>query len=154
MRIRNANVLRNKIEIVLRNDGTNQIVKAFLSGMIDIIDELPENDVVPLEDHEALSRRFRHLMSSEYIASFDAVDHSGKYKRDISEAGKHAGRDCYRVWNAVRKYDDGKIVLQCPACGFEWLETYIGERTVRKCPCCGLNMDGGGDRMRGGVSDG
>lgn len=40
--------------------------------------------VVSMEEHERLLARFRHLMESPYIRSFDQVDiKTGGYKRDI-----------------------------------------------------------------------
>lgn len=39
------------------------------------------------EEHEALLKRFRHLLESDFIRSFDEYDlKTGTYKRDISEA--------------------------------------------------------------------
>lgn len=46
---------------------------------------------VPREEHELLLKRFRHLLESDFIRSFDAYDpKTGTYKRDISEADRVA----------------------------------------------------------------
>lgn len=46
-------------------------------------------DAVPREEHESLLKRFRHLLESDYIRSFDEVKlGTSEYKRDIREAGR------------------------------------------------------------------
>lgn len=46
-------------------------------------------DAVPREEYESLLKRFRHLLESDYIRSFDEVKlGTGEYKRDIREAGR------------------------------------------------------------------
>lgn len=36
--------------------------------------------------YDELLKRFRHLLESEFISSFDEVDADGNYRRDISNA--------------------------------------------------------------------
>lgn len=44
-------------------------------------------DVVPRDEYDALLKRFRHLLESDFIRSFDEYDpRTGTYKRDIVEA--------------------------------------------------------------------
>lgn len=53
----------------------------------DAVQEAPTVDAVPREEHESLLKRFRHLLESDFIRSFDEYDpKTGTYKRDISEA--------------------------------------------------------------------
>lgn len=53
----------------------------------DVIQNAPTVDAVPREEHESLLKRFRHLLESDFIRSFDEYDpKTGTYKRDISEA--------------------------------------------------------------------
>jgi hypothetical protein len=52
-----------------------------------VIQNAPTVDAVPREEHESLLKRFRHLLESDFIRSFDEYDpKTGTYKRDISEA--------------------------------------------------------------------
>lgn len=64
-------------------------------------------DAVPREEYESLLKRFRHLLESDYIRSFDEVVpiSGGKYKRDIREADLENQRahwlvncTCSRCW--------------------------------------------------------
>lgn len=49
----------------------------------------PTIDAVPRDEYELLSKRFRHLLESDFIRSFDEYDPTAHaYKRDISEADK------------------------------------------------------------------
>ena len=46
-------------------------------------------DTVPRDEYEWLLKRFRHLLESDYIRGFDAVNrNTGEYKRDIREADR------------------------------------------------------------------
>lgn len=97
--------------------------------------------VVSLEEHEKLHGRFRHLLKSPYIRSFDQVDiKTGEYKRDIRLA---IGPD-------EKLMEDG--LDKCPFCGGEAeIITKKGiagdngdfalENTVI-CKRCGVNMSG------------
>lgn len=38
--------------------------------------------------YDELLKRFRHLLESEFISSFDEVDANGNYRRDISNADR------------------------------------------------------------------
>lgn len=57
----------------------------------DVIQNAPTVDAVPREEHDALLKRFRHLLESDFIRSFDEYDpKTGTWKRDISEADRVA----------------------------------------------------------------
>lgn len=77
-----------RIEIPgLLDNRTIGIFEGTVKAVRQAINMLPSVDAVPREQHEALLRRFQHLLESDYIRSFDEVDpRTGTYKRDISEA--------------------------------------------------------------------
>jgi hypothetical protein len=71
-------------------------IKAWVLDALDLrtisqlIDSAPAAETVSREEYDALLKRFRHLMESEYIASFDKVNRrTGAYLRDIHEADFH-----------------------------------------------------------------
>lgn len=60
--------------------------------------DFPTVEAVPREEFDCLLRRFRHLLESDYIRSFDEVDHrTGEYKRDIREANEQMTINDYQV---------------------------------------------------------
>lgn len=66
-------------------------------------------DAVPREEHESLLKRFRHLLESDYIRSFDEVKHgTGEYKRDIREAD----------------LENQRAHVFCPFCGADMREVH------------------------------
>lgn len=136
MRIKDANYLQKQFKKFPHSKGS-----AF-GLIIDVIDKMPEIEVVPLEEYEALERRFRHLVSNEYIASFDAVDHSGKYKRDISEAGKFPVSGQRERWLHVGR-TAGRSFFRCSGCACV-VFTKENEPEFPQCPECFALMDGGG----------
>lgn len=65
----------------------NRLLEEVIGVLNDVIQKAPTVDAVPREEHELLLKRFRHLLESDFIRSFDAHDSkTGTYKRDISEA--------------------------------------------------------------------
>lgn len=94
-------------DLIRRQDAQKAIVDTHLdtagyAGMA--IARIPAADAVPRDEHEALLRRFRHLLQSDFIRSFDEVDpKTGTYKRDISEADK-AEPVRHGKWEHVKKH--------------------------------------------------
>lgn len=92
-------------------------------------------DAVPREEFESLLKRFRHLLESDYIRSFDEVEcGTGKYKRDIEEADRE--NRCGRWINESLGYRN------CSECGCEHpiqdaKGYYIDDNY---CPECGAKM--------------
>lgn len=93
----------------------------------------PDVDAVPRAEYEGLLKRFRHLLESDFIASFAEVEpFTGKYKRDIAEADK------------VQPVRHSKWVCRTPgvfSCG-ACLGLALGNRPTCYCPDCGARMDG------------
>lgn len=99
--------------------------------------DLPTVDAVPQDEYEALLRRFRHLMKSDFIASFDKHDRkTHTYKRDIAEAD-NVQIVRHGKWLGTR----GDYV--CSICGSEAPEDG-GYWDSPYCPMCGAKMDEGG----------
>lgn len=58
-------------------------------------------EAVTANEYEFLLRRFRHLLKSRYISTFDAVNpFTGEYTRDIAEAD---GRPVVQCWECKRR---------------------------------------------------
>lgn len=102
-------------------------------SFLDVIDTMPAVDAVPRAEYEGLLKRFRHLLESDFIASFAEVEpFTGKYKRDIAEADK------------VQPVRHSKWVCRTPgvfSCG-ACLGLALGNRPTCYCPDCGAKMDG------------
>lgn len=65
----------------------DRLLEEVIGVLNDAIQKAPTVDAVPREEHESLLKRFRHLLESDFIRSFDEYDpKTGTYKRDISEA--------------------------------------------------------------------
>lgn len=65
----------------------DRLLEEVIGVLNDAIQKAPTVDAVPREEHELLLKRFRHLLESDFIRSFDEYDpKTGTYKRDISEA--------------------------------------------------------------------
>jgi hypothetical protein len=80
----------------------DRFLKEIIGVLNDAIQKAPTIDAVPREEHELLLKRFRHLLESDFIRSFDEYDRkTGTYKRDISEADSVAHvvrcKDC-QAW--------------------------------------------------------
>ena len=103
-------------------------------SFLDVIETMPAVDAVPRAEYEGLLKRFRHLLESDFIASFAEVEpFTGKYKRDIAEADK------------VQPVRHSKWVCRTPgvfSCG-ACLGLALGNRPTCYCPDCGAKMDGG-----------
>lgn len=65
----------------------DRLLEEVIGVLNDAIQKAPTVDAVPRDEHESLLKRFRHLLESDFIRSFDEYDpKTGTYKRDISEA--------------------------------------------------------------------
>ena len=113
-----------------------------------IIAEARDAEFVPKKEYEALLARFRHLLESKFISSFDAVDcMTGEYRRDIKEADKIARENndgnAKACWQAVKIVGlMGNTVsygFVCSHCG-----TFSGDNKIRECKQCKAQMDVGG----------
>ena len=96
-----------------------------------IVNQTPPADVVSRAQYDMLLKRFRHLLESPYIRSFDEWDAPHmRYKRDIKEADERAERHGH--WYT---YPEDKL-FQCSNCemGVDLPTSY--------CPFCGAKMDG------------
>lgn len=88
MLMKDANILRERYKRRLQEiPNPDGIVAQCVRSFIEAIDDLPEIEVKSADEYESLLRRFRHLIQSDYIRSFDELGSDGKYKRDIAEAG-------------------------------------------------------------------
>lgn len=104
-----------------------------LSAVRKFVNNRPDVDAVPRAEYEGLLKRFRHLLESDFIASFAEVEpFTGKYKRDIAEADK------------VQPVRHSKWVCRtpgmfsCNACG----NLAVENQSMYYCPECGAKMDG------------
>lgn len=69
----------------------DRLLEEVIGVLNDAIQKAPTVDAVPREEYDSLLKRFRHLLESDFIRSFDAYDpKTGTYKRDISEADRVA----------------------------------------------------------------
>ena len=89
-------------------------------------------------EFDSLLKRFRHLMQSDFIASFDQVDPKTQtYKRDIADAdvpllhGKPVpALVTVKTWDGETRLRAG---YACPFCGTNFISKYCAE--------CGARMD-------------
>lgn len=122
----------------------------FINGIItatDFILDYPTEDVVSRGEYESLLKRFKHLVQSKFISSFDEWDEKKHdYKRDIKEADN------------IKEVRHGEWVTRsiccfdwtvCSVCGASfnpdnwenvWKQLY---GNPAYCPLCGAKMDGG-----------
>lgn len=102
-----------------------------------IVALIPAVDAVPRDEYEALLRRFRHLLQSDFIRRFDEVDpNTGEYVFDIALADK-AVIQRRGEW---LKYDDSKY-RYCSSCK----NPAAKKKNVswhNFCPICGAEMKG------------
>lgn len=104
------------------------------------IKNLPTVDAVPRDEYEALLRRFRHLLQSDFIHSFDEYDpKTGTYKRDIAEADK-AEHVRHGRWITESIPQEGYNTY-CSHC--KRLLHNAPFIPYNFCPHCGAKMDGG-----------
>ena len=97
--------------------------------------------VVSMEEHEKLLARFRHLMESPYIRSFDQVDIKTKeYKRDIRLA---IGPDEKLIEDGLDNCafcgSEAEIITEKGIAGDDG--DFVLENTII-CKRCGVNMSG------------
>ena len=106
-------------DLIRRQDAQKAIVDTHLdtagyAGMA--IARIPAVDAVLRDEYEALLRRFRHLLKSDFIHSFDEYDpKTGTYKRDIAEADK---AEPVRCKDCDMSLDIGEDYLICTGWGF------------------------------------
>lgn len=83
-----------------------------------------ESRCVPADYYDCLERRFKHLLQSKYIRSFDErVPFNGSYIRDIREADRERMSVSTSIYNKVTKYTNCIVeVLENTATG----ETSVG----------------------------
>lgn len=87
-----------------------------------------------LEEIEILQKRLRHLLTSDFISSFDEMDGHGNYKRDIKEADAIASVASINGVESVRVVSFKK----CPFCGGRAeINTFDGLYAVA-CRGCGM----------------
>lgn len=98
-------------------------------------------NVVSMEEHERILARFRHLMESPYIRSFDNVDiKTGEYKRDIRLAiGPDEKLMEDGLGNCAFCGGEAKIITRKSTAGDNG--DFALENTVI-CKRCGVNMSG------------
>lgn len=94
----------------------DRLLEEVIGFLNDAIQKAPTVDAVPRDEYESLLKRFRHLLESDFIRSFDEYDpKTGTYKRDISEADTMARvircKNCKR--STTVKFGDGRTVLYC-----------------------------------------
>ena len=83
-----ANNLKIKCSDGIYNDG---LLYVPFRDVQECIDNAPAADVVSREEYNSLLKRFKHLIQSEFISSFDEKDRfTHDYKRDIKEADQIA----------------------------------------------------------------
>ena len=104
------------LDAICKNGEYHGLTPAHRWNACRIVSLIPAVDAVLRDEHEALLRRFRHLLESDFIRSFDEVDPlTGVYKRNIAEADKAEPvrcRDC--VWRGNER--------KCPMCHEEWFD--------------------------------
>ena len=89
------------------------------------IDRESTVDAVPRDEYDALLKRFRHLLESDFIRSFDECDpRSGTYKRDITEA-------------------DNVVSIVCCAKCRHWIKNSTASGTFKRCALIGSNTSRG-----------
>lgn len=94
----------------------DRLLEEVIGVLNDAIQKAPTVDAVPRHDYDALMKRFRHLLESDFIRSFDEYDpKTGTYKRDISEADTMARvircENCKR--STTVKFGDGCTTFYC-----------------------------------------
>ena len=108
-------------------------IRESIDYTFNLVQNTPIADTVPREEYESLLRRFRHLLESDYIRSFDEVIPlaGGKYKRDIREADLENQRahwiancTCSRCLRGVRGYAIQSGYVFCPFCGADMREVH------------------------------
>ncbi|MBO7309527.1 MAG: hypothetical protein J6V38_07855 [Kiritimatiellae bacterium] len=93
------------------------IVEIVANGFQTLIDSAPAVDAVPRDEYDALLKRFRHLLESDFIRSFDEYDpRTQTYKRDIIEADDAVRmvrcKDCEH-WQQSRRTPLGSCYCEC-----------------------------------------
>jgi len=155
MLIKDANILREHFERRLHElPDQDGVVAQCLRVVLDAIDDLPDIEVKSADEYESLLRRFRHLMQSDYIRSFDAVDDNGEYIRDIAQAA----RKTYGKWQLAGATPNGVAKWECTCCGFTVRVEGFRRPLSDRCPACNAIIDGclyePNRSAGGGASDG
>lgn len=82
-----------KLENSERECGINEQINIhYLQQLVGHLENAPAADVVSREEYNSLLKRFKHLIQSEFISSFDEVNRNNVYRRDIKEADQIAAR--------------------------------------------------------------
>lgn len=106
-----------------------------LETVISVVEAVSAINAVPRDEYDALLKRFRHLLQSDFIRSFDEYDRrTGTYKRDIVEAD-HLARvvrceQCIH-WNSHR----------CTPLGSHFCEVFNEYRRPRFYCAYGMGKD-------------
>ena len=112
----------------------DRLLEEVIGVLNDAIQKAPTVDAVPRDEHESLLKRFRHLLESDFIRSFDEYDpKTGTYKRDISEADTvvHVVR-CGNCESSIVIQSDTGARLYCTALnGFVGVEQFCSEGVPR-----------------------
>lgn len=131
-RLIDANALMDALKgKYLESDPKDPEQLGYLTARI-ITRNQPTIEAVPREEYESLLKRFRHLLESDYIRSFDEVKlGTGEYKRDIREADLENQRahwiancTCSRCLRGVRGYAIQSGYVFCPFCGADMREVH------------------------------
>lgn len=143
MLMKDANILRERYERRLREiPDPDGIVAQCVRSFIEAIDDLPEIEVKSADEYESLLRRFRHLMQSDYIAIFDAVNSKGEYVQDIAQAGKMIKSSAHGDWVLIGATLNGVSKWQCTCCGFIVRVEGMRRPMTKSCPACAAIIDG------------
>lgn len=113
-RLIDANALYRDLNELATLRSGSPVTKGLIQAM-HIVRDAPTVDAVPRDEHEYLLKRFRHLLKSDYIRSFDEVDpNTGEYKRDIKKAvdptQRIIGRDLGAVLYVQREDEDRQLL--------------------------------------------
>lgn len=142
MLIKDVNILREHFERRLKQISPDSVAAYCTRMFLDAIDDLPTIEVVSADEYESLLRRFRHLIQSDYIRSFDELGRDGKYKRDISEAGKLAGTATRGKWYLAGATQNAVAKWECTCCGFIVRVEGFRRPLSDRCPACNAIIDG------------
>lgn len=152
MRLIDADAARVKLQAARDKAPDGSAEKAAMDTFLFFLDACPPAEAIPAGDHKKLLMRFRHLMKSPYIASFDEVyPETGKYKRNIAEAVEfdpvRRGAWIIKGIGRFHNINTGRFSVAyrytCNCCGWATGEQ---AKEFHFCPRCGAEMDAGQKR--------